>query len=155
MKTLFTRGWWVAGLAVLLGIGATAIVAHAQDTTSHANRIALGRDLVKLGIVVMANQTPITQADAQAVLPALTAMRAPNTLPEANAATLDANLLSALPAGLRQAVSVVRLPEPSDAQKERFHALLARHHLAGNPLKTGPGSKVFDHLVSFFSDTAK
>jgi hypothetical protein len=155
MQTLKTRGWWIAALAVLLGIGATAIVAHAQAQERHENRVALGRDLVKLGIVVMANQTPITPSDAQAVLPALQAMREKDTLSEADAAALDANLQAALPSTLRQAVQVVRLPEPSAEQQARFHAFMTRRHTSGNPLKSGPGSKAFNHLVQFFADAAK
>jgi hypothetical protein len=110
-----------AALALVMATGLVA-VARAQSGPGGAPAMmALDQDVTKLAIVVMANQTPITQADAQAVLPALEGIqaqledqRAAGGPPDEEAvAALDAQLRAALPANLLAAVDVVRLLTPS------------------------------------------
>lgn len=157
VHSLFTRrGALIAGLCVaLLGGGFVfAMHAHAQEGGDFTNRMTLGRDVVKLAIVVMANQTPITRDDARAILPALQAIRENDVITEENALTLDAGLMNALSSPLRQAVDVVRMPQPK-AENHAFLQRMAAHHHPGNPAKYGPSSIAFDHLLEFFQETAK
>jgi len=106
-------------LAAAVGLG---VLARAQTYQgSKPGCVLLDEDLTKLGIVVMANQTPITQADAQAVLPVLEAIQA--QLEEQRqtregpddeaAAALDAQLRAALSPEVLGAVDVVRLLAPA------------------------------------------
>ena len=129
MKT--TRSLWsvarrypIMTVAAVALAAATGLVAVARAQTDQANkpgRVLLDEDLAKLAIVVMANQTPVTQADAQAVLPILEEMQEqrgePGTegqrLDDATAADLDAQLRAALSPTLLAAVDVVRLLTPS------------------------------------------
>jgi hypothetical protein len=118
----------VAAAAVLAA--ATGLVARAQtlgraagqaDQAAKPGRVLLDENVMKLAVVVMANQTPITQADAQAVLPVLESMQArleeqrqtAQGPDDAAAAELDARLLAALSPKLQQAVGVVRLLVPA------------------------------------------
>ncbi len=150
------RATWVAGIVIaVLGIVLTAgLLTRAVAAENYANRLALGRNVVKLAIVVMANQTPITASDAQSVLPALDAIQAENRITEESAAALDARLLNALSPALRQAVQVVRLPEPDPEVKARALRFAERHRL-DNPAKYGPSSRAFDRLVEFFQQAAE
>ncbi len=108
----------VAALAAALGL--VAVAAAQRYERAEPARMALDEDLMRLAVVVMANQTPITQADAQAVLPALDKIqaqleqdRAAGTPADDTAiASLDAELLAALTPRLRSAVDVVRLLTP-------------------------------------------
>lgn len=67
--------WSLSGVArrytvvAAAAIGLVAVAAAQTGQASKPGHVLLDEDLLKLGIVVMANQTPITQADAQAVLP--------------------------------------------------------------------------------------
>lgn len=154
-RLLFTRRATVLGALVVaaLVLGGGMALARAGAEEDYAQRITLARDVVKLGIVVMANQTPITAADAKAVLPVLQAIRTPETMTEELAARLDEQLLSVLSPAMQDAVKVVRLPEPRPEARERALEFLTRRHI-GNPAKYGPGSRAFDRLVEFFSQTA-
>ncbi len=129
--------------------------ASAQE--DYTDRRTLARDIVKLAIVVMANQTPISQADAQAVLPVLKDIRAQMPLSEESAATLDANLTQSYSPTLKAAVGVVRLPDMSqDLNPEklsRLHQMMERFR-ANNPTQEGPVKKMFDRLITFFENTA-
>jgi len=139
-------------------LGALAVgglVAWAQPVAEQgwANRITLGRDVARLVIVVMANQTPISPADAQAVLPALQAIRDADKITEANAGSLNEKLLSAMPDGLRAAVQKVRLPQPRPEVRQIALRRAAEMHI-DNPAAHGPGSIAYGKLLQFFSDTA-
>jgi hypothetical protein len=120
----------VAAAAVLATATGLVAVARAQtlgraagqaDQAAKPGRVLLDEDVTKLAVVVMANQTPITQADAQAVLPVLESMQAQleeqrqtaQGPDDTAAAELDAQLLAALSPKLEQAVGVVRLLVPA------------------------------------------
>lgn len=145
-------------LLVVLAGGGLAFLARAQAGegagTPFTHRIALGRDLVRLSIVAMANQTPIAQADARAVLPVLQAIKAQDRITEANAADLDRRLQQALSSDLKEALRVVRLPEPRPEMVNRAREFATRRNLR-NPAKYGPASYAFDRLLEFFQQTAK
>jgi hypothetical protein len=116
-------GRWrlLAAIALAATLGLVVIAAAQTDQGSKPARIALDEDLMRLAVVVMANQTPITQADAQAVLPALEDIRArleqdraAGTPPDETVmAELDSELHAALSPTLKSAVGVVRLLTPS------------------------------------------
>jgi hypothetical protein len=116
-------GRWrlLAALALAATLGLVMIAAAQTDQASKPARMALDEDLMKLAVVVMANQTPITQADAQAVLPALEGIQAQlsqgqadGTPPDDSAlAALCSELQDALSPELQSAVGVVRLLTPS------------------------------------------
>jgi hypothetical protein len=128
----------VAAVALAAALGLVAMATAQTDRTSKPARMALDEDLMKLAVVVMANHTPITQADAKAVLPALEAIQA--GLGEAKAggappddaaiAALDAGLQAALSPTLRNAVAAVRLLTPPVPP--------APDTLARRPEKAGP-----------------
>ena len=133
----------VAAAAVLAA--ATGLVAAARAQTDQAarpGRVLLDEDVMKLAIVVMASQTPITQADAQAVVPVLESMQAQleeqrqtgQGSDDAAAAELDAQLLGALSPRLREAVAVVRLLAPAGPPAPAGPALGGPP-----PRETGPG----------------
>jgi hypothetical protein len=124
---------------------------HAQET--YDNRLALGRDVAKLAIVVMANQTSITASDAAAILPVLRAVKGPDIITEAQAADFNAQLLAALSPSLQDAVAKVRLPEPKPEMRTRVQQFLQRRH-PGNPAKFGPPSHAYDRLIEFFVNIA-
>ncbi|NIR00401.1 MAG: hypothetical protein GTN78_09410, partial [Gemmatimonadales bacterium] len=70
MRSLWTaasRRWAVivgtAGVAAAVGLAGAAPAPTTEET--RGGRLLLAEDLMKLSVVVMANQTPITQADAQ------------------------------------------------------------------------------------------
>jgi len=113
----------VAGVAIAL-VAATGFTVAARGEAEKASapgRALLAEDVMKLGIVVMANQTPITQADAKAVLPILERLQAERGgrgreragLDDEAAADLDAQLRAALSPKLRAAVEAVRLLVPA------------------------------------------
>ena len=120
----FTKavGRWRLLVAVALAatLGLVMVAAAQTDQESKPARMALDEDLMKLAVVVMANQTPITQADAQAVLTAPEDIQA--QLPrgrgggmppdDAAFAALDSELQDALSPELQSAVGVVRLLTP-------------------------------------------
>ena len=148
-KALLFGGVLLALLAV--GIGTAFSRAGAQEVFT--NRATLTKDVIKLAIVVMANQTPITQADATAILPKLLAIKAEDVISETQAAQLDAQLHSAFSPVIESAVSVVRLPELKPKVKNRLQQLAARRGYR-NPAKYGPASRAFDRLLEFFQQTA-
>ncbi|MHB0938393.1 MAG: hypothetical protein ACYDCO_25965 [Armatimonadota bacterium] len=157
MKTLRSRRMALAvgALVAVLGIALTGFFvsrAHAQEG-GYANRVTLARDVFKLAIVVMANQTPISAKDAAQVVPALEAIRAEEVITEEEAAQLDAQLLSALSPELRSAVEKVRLPEPDPDVRARMQQF-AERRAPGNPARYGPGSRAFGRLLEFFKQTA-
>jgi hypothetical protein len=155
MKLFNMRGSRIAlALAGVVVLGAVGLSAWAQaGDQDWANRLTLGRNVVKLAVVVMANQTPISQADAQAVLPALQAIRNTDKITEMNAATLSSKLLHALPAGLGAAVETVRLPEPRPEVRQLALRRAGEMNLQ-NPAAHGPSALAFGRLVQFFSDVA-
>ena len=134
-----------------IGIGTAFSTAGAQEVFT--NRATLTKDVIKLAIVVMANQTPITPADATAILPALQAIKAENVIGEDKAATLDTQLHSAFSPAIESGVKVVRLPELKPKVKSRLQKLAERRGFR-NPAKYGPSSRAFDRLVEFFQQTA-
>ncbi len=114
-----SRALLAAAVMIVAGAGLTAVSRAQGGPGSSPGRVALEQDVAKLTVVVMANQTPISQADAQAVLPVLQkiqtkleASRENGPLDEATATDLDAQLRAALPAGLSTAVGAVRLLTP-------------------------------------------
>jgi uncharacterized protein HemY len=146
----------IAGAALaLLAIGLVAARTWAAANEDYTNRLSLGRDVVKLAVVAMANQTPIAAGDAQAVLPMLEQVRAQEAMTEERAAQLDGQLQKALSAPLREAVGKVRLPEPRPDAREFVLHRWSEHPRAGNPAKYGPASVAFDRLIAFFRDTAQ
>ncbi|MHB9026728.1 MAG: hypothetical protein ACYC7E_21565 [Armatimonadota bacterium] len=155
VREMLTRKTLVIGglILALAGVGVAAFYTHAAAQESYANRVTLGRDVVKLAIVVMANQTPVTAADARAILPVLEDIRSREKIDEEAAAQLAADLQSALSAPLQSAVDVVRLPEPKPEARAFMLRMAERHHFA-NPAKYGPPSHAFDRLVEFFEKTA-
>ena len=110
----------VAAVALAAALGLVVMATAQTDRTSKPALMALDEDLMKLAVVVMANHTPITQADAKAVLPALEAIQ--TELGEAKAggappddaaiAALDSGLQTALSPTLQSAVGAVRLLAP-------------------------------------------
>ena len=158
MKKFAFRWTWrstaVAGALLLaLVAGTFAVTTRLQAQEPYDNRITLGREVVKLAIVVMANQTPVTATDATGILPVLEEIRAQDKISEEQAAVLHAKLYNALSSPLKEAVNVVRLPEPRPEAKARIQQFLERRR-PGNPAKYGPGSHAFDRLVEFFENTA-
>ena len=143
----------LGALLLALGIGAVVVVTRLEAQETYTHRVALGRDVVKLAIVVMANQTPITPSDATAILPVLQAIKAPEVMNEELAAELDGKLQAALSDPLKQAVSMVRLPEPKPEARARIQQFLERRR-PSNPAKYGPTSRAFERLVEFFAATA-
>ena len=137
---------------VVLGVAGLSAWAQAADQ-DWANRLTLGRNVAKLAIVVMANQTPISPADAQAVLPALKAIRDTDKITEMNAGALSGKLLSAMPAGLRAAVEQVRLPEPRPEVRQLALRRAGEMNLQ-NPAAHGPSALAYGRLLQFFTDTA-
>ena len=121
LRSLTHRYWGAAaGALVLAAAAGLGAVARAQtDQGTVPGRVLLDGDLAKLGVVVMANQTPITRADAQAVLPVLEKIQADLEEQEPDgdgtddaAADLDAQLRAALSPKLLAAVGAVRLLAP-------------------------------------------
>jgi hypothetical protein len=110
-----------AAVALAAALGLVAMATAQMDQGRKPARMALDENLMKLAVVVMANQTAITQADAQAVLPALEDIqaqfeqdRAAGTPPDETVmAELDSKLQAALSPTLKSAVGVVRLLTPS------------------------------------------
>ncbi len=156
LRTVFNRR--TAPLVILillvLGVGAGVAARHACRRHHHeafTQRRALMQDVARLGVVVMANQTKITPADARAILPTLTAVRTTRRLTETAAQELDGKLQAALSAPLRQAVSVVRLPAPGPAMHCRLRHMTWHHR---NPFQRGPLAHAFNRLVDFFQDVA-
>jgi len=170
-----------AAVTLAAAAGLLAVASAQTDQGVKPGRVLLDEDLARLAIVVMANQTPIAQADAQEVLPALEAIQAKieeqkQTAYEpddAAAAELDAQLLAALSPELREAVSVVRLlmpaapPAPAgltvggpppggagqDMPEEGRSERRGGPHRRGGP--GGPmGMRMLGPLVDFFSTTA-
>lgn len=167
MVALGKRGGrkWLLSLAIFALVAAVALgvfltTAGAQE--SFTNRRTLARDIVKLAIVVMANQTSISAVEAQSVLPVLQAIRTQDAFTEDSALTWDGKLHSALSPSLESAVDVVRLPDmrsdvqamlKDPAKMSRLQQWLARRrmqHLA----KNGLVARAFDHLIAFFAETA-
>jgi hypothetical protein len=137
MKALWEKmgGWrWaaLAGLGALLVAGGATYRIHSAAAAADAAagaaagpRLILWKDVAKLGVVVMANQTPITQADAKAVLPVLQELRdTKKPMDEATATAIDGKLQAALSADLKQAVSVVRLPTPSPEKRAQMRQMM-------------------------------
>ncbi len=112
-----------AGVAIALAatMGLTVAARGQTGQASAPGWALLAEDVTKLGIVVMANQTAITQADAKAVLPILEKLQAQRGGPgpesagldEKAAADLDAQLRAARSPKLRAAVEAVRLLVPA------------------------------------------
>jgi len=140
-----------AAVALAAAIGLVAVGAAQTGKASKPGHVLLDEDLLKLGIVVMANQTPITQADAQAVLPVLEKIqaqleqdRAAGTPPDdAALVALDAELLAALTPKLQSAVGVVRLlipPAPlgPDVQRRRPRGPGPAGEMPPGPPRGGP-----------------
>jgi hypothetical protein len=108
-------------IALVAATGLTVAARGETEKASAPGRALLAQDVMKLGIVVMANQTPITQADAKAVLPILEKLQAERGGPgperagldDEAAADLDAQLKAALSPKLRAAVDAVRLLVPA------------------------------------------
>jgi len=104
-------------MALAAAMGLSVAERGQTEQASAPDRALLAQDVTKLGIVVMANQTPITQADAKAVLPILEKLQAQRGGPgperagidEKAAADLDVQLRAALSPKLRAAVEAVRL----------------------------------------------
>ena len=170
--------WLVVAAGVLLGAGGLAVVATAQtDQGSRAGPALLDAEVSKLAVVVMANQTPIAQADAQRVLPVLQKIQAqlgqrqPGERPDETAAEgLQAQLHAALPAHLSAAVDKVRLltaPDLARPAAPRPEAGAADDNMEAPPPpdpgrgpRGGPGPggaiglRLLGPLVDFFKTTA-
>ena len=160
MKTVATRKLWKrrglvgVGLALVGAALAVAIPrALAQQEEAYAGRIALVREVAKLGIVVMANQTPISAGEAASVVPALEAIRAVDTFTEPQAVEMQSRLHAALSSPLQAAVEKVRLPEVPPHARAVVIARAERMGV-GNPAHSGPGSMAFGRLLEFFRQTA-
>lgn len=144
----------VLGMALaVVAVGLIYPLTRAQADETFTNRVALGRDIAKLAIVVMANQTPITAADAKGVLSVLQAIKAEDVISEKEASSFNEQLHSAFSSDLKQAISVVRMPEARPEVKSRLRQLAERRNFR-NPAKSGPASHAFDRLIEFFTTTA-
>lgn len=145
----------VAVVVVALGLMGALVAWAAGPEQDFAKRMILGRSITKLAIVVMANQTPIAQADAQAVLPALQAVRDTEKITEKNAVTLNETLLSSMPEGLRGAVEKVRLPQPRPEAQQLVLQRAARMRMGlDNPAAHGPTGLAYSRLLHFFEEAA-
>lgn len=159
MHKKWTRHLMVGiGLAALLLGGGLATAFAASKPASpadYANRIMLAQDVAKLAVVVSANQTPFTRADAQAIIPVLHEIQDARVMTESLAVTLDAKLQRALSPALESAIARVRLPQPDpDARKLVLKRLAERRHPC-NPVHCGPGAHLMDRLVEFLRDAAE
>jgi hypothetical protein len=166
-KKLGAWRWFGAGvLSTIVALGGVAYGAHrvmAADGPGGAafeQRVGLGKDVAKLAIVVMANQTPITSADAQAVLPVLKELRdAKMPISEATAQALDGKLQAAFSPTLKQAVSVVRLPEPTVEQREAIRGKVQERMARGGKGDMARGHMMMkmglNRLIDFFETAAK
>lgn len=143
-------GVGIAGVALTLGLVAAF---SQQGPADYTNRRELGRDVVKLGILVVANQNPITPDDARRILPVLEAIRAEDAITEANALKLDADLRAALGPALGPAMARVRLPEAPPELREKVIARAERMGIA-NPARQGRTARAFDRLIGFFAAVA-
>lgn len=109
-----------ATMALAAMPGLVALATAQMSQTAQPAPMQLDQDLAKLAVVVMANQTPITQADARALLPVLERVQAQREEargeggpPDDDAlAALDSELRAGLSPGLQSALGVVRLLAP-------------------------------------------
>lgn len=158
----------ITGILVILCSIAFAVTPTATTSDDKLdNRISLMRNIMKLSIVVMANQTTITADDAKSVLPVLKSIRqAGKGISEEQAKQFEIQLQSAYSPILNKAVNLVRLPEIDTDIKEKLNNPVVRtkihnfiirasdnhHGFAG---RKGPGIRAFDKLIAFFEETAK
>jgi hypothetical protein len=141
VRSLWTLIAGVASVAVAVGVAGAAPAPTPEEI--RRGRPPLAEDLMKLSVVVMANQTPITQADARAVLPVLEDIQAQlrehrqaGERPDGAAvAGLEAELLEALSPELRSAVATVRLLQPAPPP--------GRRHQEGRPGKGRGGPRAY------------
>lgn len=158
----------ITGIMVILCSIAFAVTPAATTSDDKLdNRISLMRNIMKLSIVVMANQTTITADDAKSVLPVLKSIRQTGKgISEEQAKNFETQLQSAYSPVIAKAVNVVRLPEIDSDIKEKLNnpAVRAKIHNILNRIsdnhrgfagQRGPGARAFDKLITFFEETAK
>lgn len=171
MLEKFKKSKMVRIITITTAIAILCSIAFAVTPTASTinknldNRLVLMRDIVKLSIVVMANQTPINADEAKTILPVLKDIRQQGMkITEEQAKSLDIQFHSALSANLEKAVTLVRLPEMDadvkaklndPALRTRIHQAIAcaveKGRITGSK---GHGLKAFNKLIDFFELTA-
>jgi hypothetical protein len=160
----------ITGIMVILcSIAFAAAPAATTSSDKFDNRISLLRHIMKLSIVVMANQTTISSDDAKSILPVLKSIsQTGKGISEEQAKNYVLQLQSTYSPSIAEAVNKVRLPEIDADIKEKLNnpairariqnalTRMAEHNrrLDGREGFRGPGMRAFDKLITFFEDTA-